>query len=175
MTIRMLLALTILPLLGLNGFLYASGQTLQKEFDANSRQCEQWLAGLEQQQQRPAPQKVKVISAPAPALEQKESGEEEEVVMEKLVSHRHKVQAVGRKYEFLLITAQVDENEKKLLERLLVRRERLADAVYQAELQGADNFAELEEKLYETEDQIELVLTDSLDYDRYQFLRERRL
>ncbi|SMF11821.1 hypothetical protein SAMN02745866_00747 [Alteromonadaceae bacterium Bs31] len=174
MSIRITLFITAALLLGLNGYLYANSQGLKKDIADAAEQCDGWLANLSQRQNKPSLQKVKVINAhedePAVAAEPAE-----EVVLEKLVSHRHKVQAVNHKYEFLLLSAQVDESERKLLKRLLVKREQLADAIYQAEMQGTAGFAQLEEQLYEVEDQIELVLSDPLDYERYHEFKEQQL
>jgi len=95
--------------------------------------------------------------------------------LEQLVSHQHRVQAVTNKYEFLLASAQVVSEEKIELRRLLTRRERIANAMAFAAYDPNIDLSVLNEDLYEIEDSISLLLTDPIDYQRYESLRDRSL
>jgi len=91
-----------------------------------------------------------------------------------MVSYGHQVRAISNKYEFLLKTAQIEASDKKRLGRLLLEREKLAQQVNNASAsQPAPE--KMQEQLASIEQRIENLLTDPIDYSRYEYLKERNL
>lgn len=96
---------------------------------------------------------------------------------DQLASHGHRVQAVGQKYDFLLETALISEIEKKQLLKLLLERERLANMLDIAEKESGLDLdpGQLQTDLDNIESQIQVLLQDPLDYQRYEVLRQREI
>jgi hypothetical protein len=84
--------------------------------------------------------------------------------------------AVSHKYEFLLHTAKLPENDKKELINFLIEREKLNSVTFQSLAETNDeeraNFAS---KLTSIEESIKDILIDQVDYQRYEYLKDRRL
>lgn len=161
-------------------YFYKQNQSLSASIATNNEQCERRLAMLQEKyQNRPTAlvAQAKQSLPQQPQINAEQTADEQDVPtvkLENLVSYGHRVQAVTNKYEFLLVSAQVDDADRDLLRRLLVQRERLANEIAFAEQEGAVD-SSLEDKLFDVEDQIQLVLNDPLDYERYEFLKERSL
>lgn len=175
MSARIFFVCIILVLIGADIYLHRLNQALQQDIDADAQQCQRRLAMLEDSYKNRPVEKVRAAISQSPDNQPAVTPPEKpEVNLEKLVSHGHRVQAVTNKYEFLLESAQIDAADKKLLRKLLLQREKLTNAIMLAE-QNATDSGEMVIQLYDVEDQIQLVLTDPLDYDRYEFLKERHL
>jgi len=148
---------------------------LEREILSANQQCESWLTQLQAQYAVQPARIVKAATTPRTITEPEKEDIKPAIDIEQLASYSHRVQAVSHKYEFLLLTAQLDADDKKLLRRLLVRRERLENTVILAEQNGSGNITELEDQLYEVEDQLQVLIADPLDYQRYDFLRNKQL
>ncbi|WP_185235290.1 hypothetical protein [Teredinibacter franksiae] len=148
---------------------------LEREILSANQQCESWLTQLQAQYAVQPARIVKAATTPRTITAPEKEDIKPAIDIEQLASYSHRVQAVSHKYEFLLLTAQLDADDKKLLRRLLVRRERLENTVILAEQNGSDIITELEYQLYEVEDQLQILIADPLDYQRYNFLRNKQL
>lgn len=176
MNIRTLLVCVALVLAAASFYLHKQNQALNHSIATNATQCERRLAMLQEKYQHRSAAVVSQAITSLPQVKEQNVPEEQTppVNLENLVSYGHRVQAITNKYEFLLVTAQVDEADRTVLRRLLVQRERLANALAFAEQEGSADSA-MRNKLEDVENQIQVVLNDPLDYERYEFLRERSL
>lgn len=177
MNIQTVLIILIIALGGAAFYLHQQNQALGQNLAAEQQQCEQDIAQLEQTYRK----KIDALKQTLPAQFQPASVSEPvetKTDLTKLVSYGHRVKAVVHKYEFLLETAQLSNGDKKSLRRLLLKREQLVNALGLLDeghqLAGTDSVA-LQKQLAAVEENIQVLLTDSLDYSRYEFLRERSL
>ena len=183
MILRTILVILSIAATGLGFYLYKSNSALQSEIAASEDDCKRQIAELEDrfnakinalQRQVPGKQQLHNIAAEMPA----EEPEKQPVRYDKLVSYSHQVEAVVHKYEFLLGSAMINDTEKRTLRRLLMERERLVNAINLASngnVAGKADPGQLTTELEDVEQQIQVVLMDPLDYQRYQFLSERAL
>lgn len=176
MNVRTLLICVALVLAAASFYLHKQNQALSQSIATNASQCERRLAMLQEKYQHRSATVVSQVKTSLPQAKEQTVPDEltPPVNLENLVSYGHRVQAVTNKYEFLLVTAQVDEADRTVLRRLLVQRERLANALAFAEQEGSAD-SSMRSKLADVENQIQIVLSDPLDYERYEFLRERSL
>lgn len=176
MNIQTALVIFIVALAGAAIFLNQQNQVLTQNLTAEKDQCQQDIAQLKKSYRR----KINALKQSLPAQFQPATAGESakaETDMTKLVSYRHRVKAVVHKYEFLLETAQLNNTDKKNLRRLLLKREQLANAlglIDEGHQLDTDSPA-LQKQLAGVEENIQVILADSLDYSRYEFLRERSL
>jgi len=181
MNIRNILLALVLALLGINFYIHSNNKSLAIAISDEQNLCNEWLAKLSQKnKQTPLVEIESKTQTNQLASTQQNKVEEfiqPETDLDTLVSHTHRLQAVYHKYEFLLLTAQIEKNEKNRLKRLLLNRERLTNALVVAEQEekSGQQIGEIEDKLYNIEDQIELVLNDPLDYHRYELIKQRQL
>jgi len=181
MNIRTILLSLVVALLGVNFYFYTNNQSLVSAISNKQEQCDEWLAKLSQKNKKKTEVEIEnetITKKPSPVeLNDFEEVYEPETDLETLVSHTHRLQAVSNKYEFLLLTAQVEQSERKRLKSLLLSRERLTSALVVAEQEekSGQQIGDIESKLYKIEDQIELVLNDPLDYHRYELIKQRQL
>lgn len=177
MNIQTALILLTAALSGVAFYLHQQNQGIGQNLAAETAQCEQGIAQLEKAYRKKIdalkqtlPAQLQTVSVSEPA--------EQKTDLTKLVSYGHRVKAVVHKYEFLLETAQLDNTDKKNLRRLLLKREQLANALdlFDEGHQVSDtDRSTLRKQLAGIEDDIQVILTNSLDYSRYKFLRERSL
>lgn len=157
-----------------NIYLYAQNSKLDREIALAAAQCGQKVTALQDRYQ------AEIDDLRQYVLEhyknEAESKPEAKVRFDNLISHGHRVQAVGQKYDFLLETALISKAEKKELLRLLLERERLANLLDIAKNEaGSTDTDQLQTDLDNIESQIQVVLQDPLDYQRYEVLRQREL
>lgn len=160
-----------------NVYLYSQNGKLEREIALAARQCEQKVAELETRYREEIDDLRRHVLA-----YYKQDSESKPVTQprfDQLVSHGHRVRAVEQKYDFLLETAMIGKAEKKELLRLLMERERLANLIDIAQnepgLAGDNDPQQLQTDLGNVESQIQVVLQDPLDYQRYEVLRQRKL
>ena len=185
MILRTFLVILSIGAFGLGFHLHNRNLVLEGEIAASEEDCKRQVAELENSfnakinalQQR-LPQQQRQVTVATKADEPEPEQEQEPVRYDKLVSYGHQVQAVVHKYEFLLGSAMINDTEKHRLRRLLMERERLVNAINLAN-NGSPKVnadpGQLETDLEDVEQQIQVVLIDPLDYQRYQFLSERAL
>lgn len=181
MNIRIVLLACLMLLFVVNFFIHKNNLALQQDIADKHSLCEEWLQKLALKQQNNPP----LIASPksqAPVSDENNTppstdldNQPLENDIEALVSHSHRMQAVNHKYEFIILTAQIESDEKERLKKLLLLRERLARQLVVAEEQEQPNLPDIEDKLYNIEDEIELVLNDPLDYYRYELIKQRPL
>ena len=178
MKIRATLIISLVILAGANVFIHAKNRSLQQDITRQENQCDTWLEKLALREPLKPRVETRTQTIKLPAAKPANPFEDipEETDIEQLVSHSHRMQAVFHKYEFLILSAQIEADEKELLKKLLLRRERLSNQLVVAE-QGEQvgNIDDIEDKLYNIEDQIELVLHDPLDYHRYELIKQSQL
>ena len=177
MNIQTALIIFIVALSGAAFYLHQQNQGFGQNLAAETKQCKQDIALLEKtyrekidalKQTLPAQFQTAAVTIPA----------EPKTDLTKLVSYRHRVKAVVHKYEFLLETAQLNNADKKNLRRLLLKREQMANAldlIAEGRQMADTDSSTLQKKLAGIEDDIQVILVNSLDYSRYEFLRERNL
>lgn len=157
-------------------FYFRNGE-LDREIASAGKRCDRKAAELETRYQEEIDDLRKYVLAYY--KKDAESKPASRPRFDQLVSQGHRVQAVEQKYDFLLETAMVGKAEKKRLLKLLAERERLANllkiAQDRAEAVGADNPQLLQTDLDNVESQIQVLLQDPLDYQRYEILRQRKL
>lgn len=177
MNIQTALILLTAALSGAAVYLHQQNQALGQNLAAKTEQCEQDIAQLERTYRK----KIDALKQTLPAQLQTAAVSEPvepKADLTKLVSYGHRVKAVVHKYEFLLETAQLDTADKKNLRRLLLKREQLAntlDLIDEGHQVSDTDSSTLQKQLAGIEDDIQVILTNSLDYSRYEFLRERSL
>jgi len=156
-------------------YLNGARLALEEEMTQGTEKCEQDLALLRSRYAELSADILRHTAIQTPTEDKVGASEQAlpSVNLETLVSHNHKVQAVVQKYEFLLASAQVDKSDKALLRKLLTRREILVNRIAFAD--SDINLNEVNKQLSEAEEHIAVILNDSLDYQRYEFLRERNL
>ncbi len=177
MNIQTVLIILIVAMAGSAAFLHQQNRGLEDALSADTATCQQGVALLESQYR----EKIDALRQTLPEQFQPASvttSPGTKTDLTKLVSHGHRIRAVTHKYEFLLETAQLDNREKKNLRRLLLKREQLANALdLMADgysMEGADS-SKLREQLATVEDNIRTTLQNTVDYSRYEFLKEREL
>lgn len=172
----LILAVTVIFLIAGSIHLYSQNSKLNRNIALAAEQCEQKVAELEARYQAEIDDLRRYILARYKT--DAESKPETKPRFDQLVSHDHRVQAVGQKYDFLLETALIGKAEKKELLRLLTERERLANLINIAK-SGPDSAGagpqRLQTDLDNVESQIQVLLQDPLDYQRYEVLRQRKL
>ncbi|HEX7025950.1 MAG TPA: hypothetical protein VF268_01775 [Gammaproteobacteria bacterium] len=155
--------------------LYSRNTEISREIASITRECEQKAAELEAGFQSEIDDLRQYIMAYY--KKDAEAKPEERRRFDQLASHGHRVRAISQKYDFLLETALISETEKKQLLKLLLERERLVNLIEIAEKEsGSDlNLQRLQTDLDNVESQIQVLLQDPLDYQRYEVLRQREL
>lgn len=155
--------------------LYFQNGELSRQIALVAEECEQKVAELEAGYQAEIDDLRQYILAQYKS--DAESKPETKLRFDQLVSHSHRVQAVEQKYDFLLETALVGKAEKKELLKLLLERERLVNLANLAGNKGVTNSdpQQLQTDLENIESQIQVLLQDPLDYQRYEVLRQRKL
>ncbi|MBX2858876.1 MAG: hypothetical protein KTR17_09455 [Cellvibrionaceae bacterium] len=182
MNIRTVLIACLMILVAANFFIRKENLALRLDIADKKNLCDQWLQKLALKQQNTPPSTTQARQTPTVKQAQTSASPSPEVEnpppetdIELLASHSHRMQAVNHKYEFIILTAQIDDDEKERLKKLLLLRERLSRQLVVAEQQEQPNLPEIEDKLYNIEDEIELVLNDPLDYYRYELIKQRPL
>jgi len=181
MNIRVTLLAPLLCLAGVNIYFYSNNHSLQKDLISKKAICHEWLSKLAKKNINNAVVEVenktqtKFVASNPNKMDEVSPTPETDI--ERLASHTHRMQAVNHKYEFLILSAQIEKSEKKILKRLLLQRERLSNqlVVAEQEEQNGIELGAIEDRLYNVEDQIELVLNDPLDYHRYELIKQRQL
>jgi hypothetical protein len=96
--------------------------------------------------------------------------------LDMMASYGHLLGAVSQKYEFLLRTVKLQIEQKKKLLKFLIEREKLNSVALSSLAQTNDeersNYAA---RLTDVEKSIKEILMDSVDYQRYEYLRNRSL
>lgn len=173
MTFRFLILLLVIASLGSSTFFYFQTRALEKSVHASKALCELKASQLEKNYQA----KIDELLAEVPqqrVIRKTITKKLERPPLEEMVSYGHQVRAISNKYEFLLKTAQIEASDKKRLGRLLLEREKLAQQVNNASTsQPAPE--KMQEQLASIEQRIENLLTDPIDYSRYEYLKERNL
>jgi hypothetical protein len=84
--------------------------------------------------------------------------------------------AVSHKYEFLLHTSKLSIQEKNKLIKFLIEREKLSAVTFES-LAGTndEDRANFASRLTSIEDGIKEILIDPVDYQRYEYLKNRSL
>jgi hypothetical protein len=160
-----------------NVYLYSRNGELDREIGLTVKQCEQKVAELEAGYR----EEIDDLRNYVLAYYKKDSESQPAARprFDQLVSQGHRVRAIEQKYDFLLETAMIGKVEKKELLKLLMERERLANLINiaqgGAEAAGGDNPRQLQTDLDNVESQIQVLLQDPLDYQRYEVLRQRKL
>lgn len=161
-----------------NAYFYFRNGELDREIASAGERCDRKAAELETKYQEEIDDLRKYVLAYY--KKDSESKPASRPRFDQLVSQGRRVQAVEQKYDFLLETAMVGKAEKKQLLKLLTERERLANLLNIAqggaeEAAGADDPQLLQTDLDNVESQIQVLLQDPLDYQRYEILRQRKL
>ena len=171
-----LLLAAVALLLGLSGaHLYTENNALAEQIVANSDSCKQEVSRLKTQYQ------AEIDDLRNYLLRQynfQTTGKTEKPKFNKLLSNRHRVQALDSKYEFLLNSALVDEQGMKQLKRLLFEWERVNSAIKDTEVNNEDgsiDISKLQSELAEIDSKLHILLQDDLDYEHFLMLRERDL
>ncbi|MBL4827373.1 MAG: hypothetical protein JKY66_06620 [Spongiibacteraceae bacterium] len=179
--------------MGGGSYLYEQNRDLSRDITASAGWCESHVAALERQYLQQHATVVSEIEQHRKMLRnvaQKDGGEQEKKIEEnpekekvqfnKLVSRGHQMRAIGHKYEFLLQSARVNADEKKRLQGLLMERERLVNTIEQQALseqstRAVNDNESLQSAFSEVEEQIHALLSDPVDYGRYQYLKQKLL
>lgn len=173
----LIFAVTVILLIAGSIHLYSQNSKLNRNITLAAEQCEQKVAELEARYQAEIDDLRRYILAHYQT--DAESKPEPKLRFDQLVSHSHRVQAVGQKYDFLLETALIGKAEKKELLRLLMERERIANLINIAKggsgSAGDTDSQQPQTDLDNIESQIQVLLQDPLDYQRYEVLRQRKL
>lgn len=147
-------------------WLYRQNTALDAQIRNNAEQCEQQIATLGSRYQEEIDDLrgylLEQYQSPAQA---EAAASTEKTRFNQLISAAHRMQAVSRKYEFLLGSALLDDAGKKQLRELLYRWEQLADSV------GTEKTPQLAD----TEARIRELLTDPVDYQHFLTQRQRNL
>lgn len=178
MNIRWFLLFIFAILFGANTYFYLKNRALKEDIASFEQLCQNWLAKLTKKADETPPIPVKARTIEIPQKSNSKIAKElldEATDIEQLVSHSHQMQAVYRKYEFLILSAQIDEQERGRLKKLLLKREKLTRKIASKEENNAQDTGKLENQLNEIENQIELVLSDPLDFERYRLIRQENL
>jgi hypothetical protein len=159
----------------LSGYLYLQNRSLEKKLVKEDKACSQQLAVLKKEYEK----RINTQIAELDELQVIDRRSEKRVNASRLdgmASYGHQVRAIRNKYEFLLETANITTDDKKLLDQLLVKREKLNGMVSQLDLDSVDAYMQdLTYKLVGIEEYIKDLLKDPVDYRRYSYLKERSL
>jgi hypothetical protein len=153
-------------------YLYHLNNKLTRELEGADRACQQELNTIAYKYQK---QKSRISAQiPYPPNMDELSRVKVKSKIDNLASHGHLIRAVNHKYEFLLRSAQLKEQEKKRLLHLLVKREKLSSVTFQSFVEAGDAAREeIVTKLAVAESNIKDLLVDPIDYDRYEYLKNR--
>jgi uncharacterized membrane protein len=174
MKINMITIVLFSLILAANIYIYLEKYQIQKEIDKADNACTRELAAKEQQY-------LKLIDELS--LQLKDQSNIDDIKntqiknnLDKIVSYGHLFGAVSHKYEFLLHTVKLSTNEKKELINFLIEREKLSAVTFQSLAETNDeeraNFAS---RLTSIEKSIKDILIDPVDYQRYEYLKNRSL
>lgn len=164
---------------GANLYFYDTNASLRQAISAAGKTCNQRVTELrESMKTQSVPQtqeRVAKVENRSRNIQAASTAPLPDVNLANMVSYKHRVQAVTNKYDFLLETAQLQDTGKQRLRRLLTQRENLANQIAFAEHDTEADLINLDDALYKVEDQIYLLLKDPIDYERYQYLKQRDL
>jgi D-arabinose 1-dehydrogenase-like Zn-dependent alcohol dehydrogenase len=157
----------------LNGYLYLQNRSLAKDIARGDKACAQQLSAIKNEYE-------KIINSQNAELDQlhitnrKSENRINITRLDEMASYGHQVRAIWHKYEFLLETANLTIEDKKLLSQFLVKREKLNEMVTLTNLGDFDApMQELTYQLEDIEEYIKDLLKDPVDYRRYNYLKER--
>ncbi|MGD9170507.1 MAG: hypothetical protein PVI97_10680 [Candidatus Thiodiazotropha sp.] len=161
-------------ILSANIYIYLQKHLLLKEIDKADNECARELAATEQQYLKQINKLSLQLDVQYDAVDINKTQIKSN--LDDIVSYGHLLGAVSHKYEFLLHTAKLPENDKKELINFLIEREKLNSVTFQSLAETNDeeraNFAS---KLTSIEESIKNILIDQVDYQRYEYLKDRRL
>jgi hypothetical protein len=159
----------------LNGYLYLQNRSLEKAIARDDQACSQQLALIKNEYETKLNTQITELDE-LQKIDKKPAKRVNAPRLDEMASFGHQVRAIRHKYEFLLETAKITTEDKKLLNQLLVKRERLNGMVGQLDLESVDAYMQdLTYKLAGIEEYIKDLLNDPVDYRRYSYLKERSL
>lgn len=157
-----------------NVYIYLQNLQILKGIDKADNACEQDLAATEQGY-------LKQINELSLQLnDQSNSGVTKNAHissnLDRTASYGHLFGAVSHKYEFLLHTVKLSIDDKQELLSYLIEREKLSAVTLKSLVatneKERENFAL---RLKSTEESIKVILRDPVDYQRYEYLKNRSL
>jgi hypothetical protein len=154
--------------------LYQQNSGLDADIRNNAEQCAQQIATLEQgyqaeiddlrnyllQQYNHKPDADRAVKTKKPGFN-------------KMISNRHRMQAIRSKYEVILGSALLDEARKQQLTGLLFKWESLSDSAGTAKAESGAVSRELQASVDDVESQIKALLNDPYDWETFQRTRQQ--
>jgi archaellum component FlaF (FlaF/FlaG flagellin family) len=174
MTYNIIVILIIVISFAADIYLYQKNQNLLKAIDNADKICTREIVAIGQRHKKQTDESL-MIRRDQTDMEELSHGSVKSS-LDKMVSYGHLLRAVSNKYEFLLESVQISASDKKQLLQNLIEREKLNGVTFQSLVETDDaERADYASRLDSAEDHIKELLKDPVDYNRYQYLKDKSL
>jgi CRISPR/Cas system CSM-associated protein Csm4 (group 5 of RAMP superfamily) len=157
-----------------NIYIYQQNKDLLKKIEYADGACMRKVVAAEQRYKKQINELSEQLENQPDMVVLKEVGVQSN--LDDMASYGHLFRAVSNKYEFLLQTVKLSTKNKKELMNHLIDREKLSGVTFRSLVEIDDeervNFVT---RLASAEDSIKEILRDPVDYERYEYLKDRTL